>query len=73
MTTKTQSLLQIAIDLPPDERVALIDQLYQSLDTEDEAKIEALWAQEAEERVRALDAGLIDTIPAEEVFKKLER
>ena len=68
MTAKTKSVLQIALDLSPDERVALIDQLYQSLDTEDEAEIEMLWAQEAEERVQALDAGLIDTISAEEVL-----
>ena len=34
--------------------------------------IDALWAQEAEERVRALDAGLLDTVPADEVFKRLE-
>ena len=37
------------------------------------AKIDALWAQEVADRVRALDAGLIDTISVEEVFKKLER
>jgi len=73
MTAKTQALLQTALDLSPDERAELIDRLCQSFDAESEEDIDRLWAQEAEERVRALDAGLIDTVPAEEVFEKLQR
>lgn len=46
---------------------------HQNLNAEYTAKIDALWVEEVEDRVRALDAGLIDTISVEEVFKKLER
>jgi hypothetical protein len=50
-----------------------LTQPHQNLNAEDAAKIDALLAEEVEDRVRALDAGLIDTISVEEVFKKLER
>ena len=70
MTTKTQAVLKTALDLSPHERAELIDCLYNSLDSEKD--IDALWAQEAEERVHALDAGLLNTVPADEVFKRLE-
>jgi len=50
----------------PHKHLSLTKQMQKNL--EDDTKIEALWAQEAEERVHALDAGLIDAVPAEEVF-----
>jgi putative addiction module component (TIGR02574 family) len=72
MSPTTQQLLKDALALPPAERAALAEQLLFSLDRPD-ARIDALWAAEAEDRLRAYDAGELRGIPAEQVFAELDR
>jgi hypothetical protein len=37
------------------------------------AELDALWAQEAEDRIAAYKRGEMETIPAEEVFAEIEK
>lgn len=74
MGTSLQELREQLMELPPHQRVELAYELFESVDEdeldEDPAAVEAAWAEEIKRRVDELDAGLVTTIPAEEVFAK---
>lgn len=71
MTKVAAELLNEALKLIPSERVALVDELLSSLDKPD-SKIDALWAKEAEERLKAFQEGKIKSISYEDVLNELE-
>ena len=52
------------------DRAELAKWIVQSLDELSESEIEALWVEEAERRLDALEQGLATEIPAEEVFRR---
>ena len=56
--------------LPLRERAALAKWIVESLDKLSESEIEALWTEEAERRLDALEQGLVTEIPAEEVLSR---
>jgi putative addiction module component (TIGR02574 family) len=62
MTSKARKLLDEALQLPPAEREALADQLFDSLDTQD-PDAEAAWQAEIERRLNELDEGKVRPIP----------
>ena len=70
MTTEAQRIFNAALTLPDEERARLVEELLLSLHRPDPA-LDALWAQEAEDRLRAYEAGEMDPIPAEQVFREL--
>jgi putative addiction module component (TIGR02574 family) len=72
MSNRSAAVLQEALSLPHDERAELIERLLSSLDTPGRQRIDALWAQEAEDRLNAYERGEIKTISAKEVFDKIE-
>lgn len=67
----SHNIFDQALTLSAAERVALVEQLLVSLDEPDKA-IDALLADEVERRIDAYDKGEIRSIPAEQVFAKLE-
>ena len=56
MSEKQEAMLEQALALPTKERVALVEKLLASLDQPDPA-IDKLWAEEAEDRIKAYEAG----------------
>jgi putative addiction module component (TIGR02574 family) len=72
MAVNTEQLRKDALALPLVERAALAEELLSSLDRPD-PRIDALWAQEAEDRLAAFEAGEMEAIPAEDVFTQLEQ
>ena len=62
-----ETLLKKALLLKPQDRFLLIDGLIRSLD-EPNREIDAIWAEEAEKRLRAHREGKTAGIPYEEVF-----
>jgi putative addiction module component (TIGR02574 family) len=54
-----------------DERVQLIDILWESLDEARVKKIEAKWAAESEERIDAVDRGELPTIDGPSALRDL--
>lgn len=72
MNRPAQALLRDALQLPPNDRAALIDELVVSLDKPDPA-LDAAWLKEAEARMAAWRAGQLDAIDADEVFADLGR
>jgi hypothetical protein len=71
MTVSTEQLRKDALALPLVERAALAKGPPSGLDRPD-PRIDALWAQEAEDRLAAFEAGKMEAIPAKDVFTELE-
>ena len=65
---KSKDLLEQAMALKPDERFMIVEGLLKSLD-EPDRKIDAIWAEEAEKRLKAYREGKLEGIPMEEVFR----
>ena len=71
MSEKSQRLLEESLALPEKERAGLVDALLLSLEPPADVDIERSWREEVERRVRAMDAGEVDTIPWEQVRDEL--
>jgi len=63
----TREILENALRLKPQDRLALVDMLLESVDRPDR-EIEEIWNHEALRRLQAYRAGRIKGIPLEEVF-----
>ena len=57
MTNTAQAVLAKALRLNPGERAELIEALYRSFNAPTDARRDAAWAEEAESRIEAHDAG----------------
>lgn len=66
-----EEIISAAMALPPGTRVMLAEHLLESLDTEDQKRIDALWAEEAERRDKEIEDGVVTPIPGEEVMNRL--
>lgn len=69
MNSQLEIIEAEALKLPAAERTHLLERLIVSLDTDPE--IEAAWAQEADRRESALDAGETAAIPGREAIARL--
>ncbi|MBI5384949.1 MAG: addiction module protein [Verrucomicrobia bacterium] len=70
MTTKVKALSKTAVLLPPKNRTYLEERLLASLD---EADLEQQWAAEALRRRDEVRFGQVRPIPAEEVYRRIDR
>jgi len=66
-----EEIISAALALPPGARAMLAEHLMESLDAEDQDRIDALWAQEAEHRDKELEDGTVAPIAGEEVMNRL--
>ncbi|MCP4896406.1 MAG: addiction module protein [bacterium] len=66
-----EALTQEALELPLDQRAQLAEKLLSSLDELTPTEVEQLWAQEAERRFAAYEAGEIESHPADEVHAEI--
>lgn len=65
----TKALLDEAMKLKPEERLTLVEGLIQSLDEPDK-RLDEIWAEESERRLKAYREGKLEGIPMEEIFKE---
>ncbi len=63
-----KEIVEAALQLPPEQREEVINDLGASL----EADLGDEWDDEIQRRVKDVDDGRVKTIPAEEVFSRLE-
>ncbi len=71
MSENFDEILSAALSLSPGARAMLADHLLESLDSEDQKRIDVVWAEEAERRVKAIDEGRAELIPGDEVMAEL--
>ena len=67
-----QTIEREALSLTPTDRAKLAHELLESLDSLSPAEIDVLWLDEAERRLKELDAGRVQLVPAEEVYRKAQ-
>jgi len=72
MTTKTNELISMVESLPVDIKTTLVEKILNSLHPS-QKDIDALWAKEAEKRVREIKAGRVKTIRGEDVFREIKK
>lgn len=65
----TKALFDASMKLKPEERLSLVKGLIQSLDEPDK-RLDAIWAEESERRLKAYREGKLEGIPMEEIFKE---
>ena len=73
MTEQSRKVLVEALELPPIERAALVEELLSSFDFPARQEIDRLWAAEVEDRIEAYERGQISASSAEAVFERLNR
>lgn len=71
MLPTAQTLSEQAAQLPPLERMALVERILDDLDVPDPS-IDALWAHEADDRLAAYRRGEIRAIPLAQVLAKYQ-
>ena len=62
-----------AIELPPDQRMALAQRILASVDAPGIGKSDSAWTVEIQERMRRYDAGETKGIAGAEVFAEIDR
>ncbi|GBD88765.1 putative addiction module component [bacterium BMS3Abin03] len=63
-----KEILKQAMKLKPEERFLIIEGLIKSLDEPDK-KIDSIWIEEAEKRLKAYRTGKLKGVPMEKVFR----
>lgn len=64
-------LIRTILSMPPLERIDLVDRVLQSFNSKEETDYEQNWAEESELRVEGFLNGSIKSIPAPEIFRKI--
>lgn len=64
-----KELLDEAMKLKPEERFILVEGLIKSLDEPDK-KLDEIWAEESENRLKAYREGKLEGIPMQEIFNE---
>lgn len=73
MSEQSRKILAEALDLPPMERAALVEEILTSFDFPQRQEVDAAWAKEAEDRIDAYERGELSASPANAVFDRLDR
>lgn len=71
MTALAEKIYDEVLDLPTDQRLGLIDKLLESINPSI-TSIQEAWVKEAEKRLEHYRQGKIQSIPGEEVFRRLQ-
>ena len=72
MSADTKEIKNRAMELPALEKARLVDELLSSLDQPDE-EIDALWRKEVEDRIKAYQAGKLQSVSLAEVLAKYRK
>ena len=71
MNQTAETLSAQAVQLPPEDRLALVERILNSLD-EPDASMDALWAKEADDRLAAYRRGEIRALTLSDVIAKYQ-
>ncbi len=73
MAVLAEKIFEQALDLPIDDRLALIDKLLKSSNLSNQEEIDQEWSEEIELRFQNLKNGTAKLIPGEIVFEKIKK
>jgi putative addiction module component (TIGR02574 family) len=69
---KTDEIMDEIDSLPIDIKTQILERILYSINPTQE-KIDRLWANEAEKRVKEIEADKVSTIPGEKVFEEIRK
>lgn len=67
-----EDVVLAALALPAEARAELVERLLSSLDSVEQAGVDAAWAEEAERRIDQLDLGQATLIPGDKLIEELQ-
>ena len=70
MTMALKNIAETIVQLPPKDRVFLVERLLDSLE---DADIEQAWVEEAKRRRDEVRSGKVKRLPAEDVYRRIEK
>jgi putative addiction module component (TIGR02574 family) len=73
MSTNAEKILQEAMRLPAQDRAEVLERLLATFQEPPDPELDRLWAREVEDRLEAYDRGEVGSVPADEVFARIER
>ena len=73
MSNSVEDLAQMALALPAEARVALVDRLIQTLDPLENEELRQLWAAEAIRRRDEVRSGTVQAVPEGEVADRVRQ
>jgi putative addiction module component (TIGR02574 family) len=73
MAILSEKIYEQALNLPIDDRLALIDKLLKSSNLSSQDEIDRAWSKEVERRFQNLENGKSKLIPGEVVFEKIKK
>ena len=71
MNPTAETLSAQAVQLPPEDRMALVERILDSLD-EPDASLDSLWAKEADDRLTAYRRGEVRAVALSDVIAKYQ-
>ncbi len=71
MINTFDEIIRAALALPPNSRAMLAEHLLRSLDAQDQAIVDAAWAEVVEQRIQRVQQGKVIPISATQVFQEL--
>ena len=72
MSPRARQVLDDALALSPMERAELVEKILDSFPFRGREETDALWTEEAEDRIDAFDRGELEARPARAVFARIE-
>ena len=63
----SKDILKLALNLRPEDKLTVVEGLLKSLD-EPDRKLDEIWAEEAEKRLKAYREDRLEGIPIDQVF-----
>jgi putative addiction module component (TIGR02574 family) len=70
--TQPREILEAALKLDPTERAAIASEILDSLEHSAYGQLSPAWEEEIQRRLRDVEAGRAELIPAERVFAEVE-
>ena len=71
VSTRADTILGTALELPADERARIAAELIASLDEGKDGDIEAAWAAEIDQRIADVESGKADTVSWEDARARI--
>lgn len=72
VSAATKDVLEAALRLGPEARAEVAQELLESLEDSSYGKLSPAWEAEIERRIREIETGAVELIPAEEVFAEVD-
>lgn len=71
MSILNEKFLNEILTLPADIRSQLVEKLIQSLNVPIQKEIDEIWAEEADNRIKAIQSGKVSLVDGEEVISQM--